>query len=278
MKNLWLIWQKNDDRDFKAKHLVGKLWGIKLPDAFFLPISKAKNQWQTMRCTSYAITAIHQIMNEIEHNDVFDFLPDFLWDMQLTTWADETKGDYLQNALMRICKVWSFDDINLKHFKNKTYLRVDIDEIKRYIYKWFPIYTWLQIRDRTWDDITWVITDDRDKSYIWWHAFAITWWNNDDYIIQNSWGSDNWHNGLYYLPTSMEDELYRTYIIIDEMEDKDLLFKDVSINSWAYEYIKWAKNKWLINWYWDWTFRPDNNITRAEICSIMKNFYDIIKK
>jgi hypothetical protein len=39
-------------------------------------------------------------------------------------------------------------------------------------------------------------------------------------------------------------------------------FSDVSDNADAIDYLY---DRWVTKWYWDWTFRPESNITRAEL-------------
>lgn len=48
-------------------------------------------------------------------------------------------------------------------------------------------------------------------------------------------------------------------------------FSDVNKTDWYYPYISSASSKWYINWYSDWTFRPNNPITRAEAIGITLN-------
>lgn len=44
-------------------------------------------------------------------------------------------------------------------------------------------------------------------------------------------------------------------------------FKDISTSPYK-DAINSLLQKWIINWYSDWTFRPKNNITRAELVKI----------
>jgi len=55
----------------------------------------------------------------------------------------------------------------------------------------------------------------------------------------------------------------------DLIEPQTPSFKDVPKSSWAYKYIETAKAKGVIGGYNDATFRPTNNITRAEIAKIV---------
>ena len=47
-------------------------------------------------------------------------------------------------------------------------------------------------------------------------------------------------------------------------------FSDVPFNHWAVDYIWWLKHNGISVGYPDGTFRPDNNITRAEMAVMLK--------
>lgn len=51
-------------------------------------------------------------------------------------------------------------------------------------------------------------------------------------------------------------------------------FSDIE-NSWYKESILELKAEWLVNWYWDGRFWPDDNVTRAEILAIILNAAEI---
>lgn len=48
-------------------------------------------------------------------------------------------------------------------------------------------------------------------------------------------------------------------------------FKDVEKSDWYYKYIHDASSKKYISWYEDWTFKPNNPVTRADACAICLN-------
>lgn len=61
-------------------------------------------------------------------------------------------------------------------------------------------------------------------------------------------------------------------------EDFEKIFTDVY--EWApfYDAIKWAKDKWLVNWYDDGSFRPNDKISRWEFVWILKKYDEINNK
>ena len=56
-------------------------------------------------------------------------------------------------------------------------------------------------------------------------------------------------------------------------ETKDVEFKDVTNDKWYYESVMYMAENGYINGYPDGTFKPDANISRAEICTILSNIY-----
>ena len=54
-------------------------------------------------------------------------------------------------------------------------------------------------------------------------------------------------------------------------EEYQGLFPDVTADKWYALYVEAAKELGLINGYEDGTFRPEQNITRAEACTIVNN-------
>ncbi len=50
---------------------------------------------------------------------------------------------------------------------------------------------------------------------------------------------------------------------------KSSFFNDVSDNI---EEIDYLANQWIVKWYWDWSFRPESNVTRAELLAMVFNF------
>jgi hypothetical protein len=56
------------------------------------------------------------------------------------------------------------------------------------------------------------------------------------------------------------------------------IFNDVNESHWASESIKNLKDKEIIKGYPDGSFKPDEPITRAELCYILNKHYNIINK
>lgn len=48
-------------------------------------------------------------------------------------------------------------------------------------------------------------------------------------------------------------------------------FSDVDKDSWPYRYVVTASSKWIVSWYDDGTFRPNNPVSRVEAAAIILN-------
>ena len=55
--------------------------------------------------------------------------------------------------------------------------------------------------------------------------------------------------------------------------DEEVTFNDVDINRWSYKYIMDLAKKGILVGYEDGNFKPENNITRAEIAVILERMY-----
>lgn len=66
-------------------------------------------------------------------------------------------------------------------------------------------------------------------------------------------------------------------IILPDKELVKMEFKDVKDDRWSKEYIDWAVENGIITGFEDNTFRPEENVTREQLCAILKR-YDKTRK
>ncbi|MCI8283970.1 MAG: family 10 glycosylhydrolase [Firmicutes bacterium] len=64
---------------------------------------------------------------------------------------------------------------------------------------------------------------------------------------------------------------------IDFSEVKSAGFSDVPDSEWYAQYVNWAASNGIVNGMDDKTFRPNANITREQMASIINNLYDALK-
>jgi hypothetical protein len=55
------------------------------------------------------------------------------------------------------------------------------------------------------------------------------------------------------------------------------IFTDVDTSHPFFEQIKFLKEKGITTWYADWSFRPNQPITRWEMGVMMKRLFDLVK-
>ena len=60
------------------------------------------------------------------------------------------------------------------------------------------------------------------------------------------------------------------------VEVKSWIFSDVS-NQWFRNYVNFAANKWIVSWYWDWIFKPWNNVTRWEVAKMLMKTVELVE-
>lgn len=128
------------------------------------------------------------------------------------------------------------------------------------------------------------------KGYKWKEFISRVWKNFTDLnakVHANSYGEQWGDEGRFYTKNSQSDRLFRSYgytIGFEYLnaaekapvapEPKPKLFKDVTEDSWAFPYIKEAVEDGLFEGYEDGTFRPNQPITRAEICAVLSRLKD----
>ena len=96
---------------------------------------------------------------------------------------------------------------------------------------------------------------------------------NDEYrdaitFVEDMWIVD-WYDDGSYKPKNNINRAELLKIIMEsnypwfEPSDKNC-FPDVPWDQWFAKYVCWALEKWIIKWYWDWTFRPSKKVSSAE--------------
>ena len=110
------------------------------------------------------------------------------------------------------------------------------------------------------------------------HCELIVGWDEDNFVLQNSYGEEWGNKGFHKVPLTTKT-LDDTYLVLaDKVE---LPFSDVS-GHWAEKYIRNLYFAGIMNGYPDGTFKPDAPITRGELAKVvdevMKAIDDKLKK
>jgi hypothetical protein len=102
------------------------------------------------------------------------------------------------------------------------------------------------------------------------HAIIIIGWDEDGFIIQNSWGKGWGNNGRKTIPTSA---VSYAYLLLDEVFK--LKFTDVKETDWYYKAVKNCVFTGIMNGMSEDTFAPDAGLTRAQFAQAMMNKQEI---
>ena len=105
------------------------------------------------------------------------------------------------------------------------------------------------------------------------HCIVLTGWDDtvDKYKFKNSWGESYGDKGFSQLPKDSIDEVY-----VPLFEEIKLPFSDIKETDWFYDAVKSMNFAGLINGYEDGTFKPNNPITRAEMCTVLNKVTKMI--
>ena len=166
-----------------------------------------------------------------------------------------------------------------KQYKIKSYARVaNSSAVKAAIYNYkSPVMIVVDIYDSFYNTNNSGIVPTKSGSLQGSHAMVIVGWtkikNTEYYVVQNSWGPEWGDCGYCYIaPTN--NIITDMYTSIDD-DNLLLKFSDVSNGKhWAEQYINKCVKAGLINGYSDGTFKPNNTITRAEICTMFAKLLD----
>jgi len=276
-----------DPRDFRATHLFGA-------ETTSVPIeikmmTKADDQLQTQHCSTYGTYHVARILNEIERQMKGNYLhglPEEGWKLQLQFGTgSEADGDYVQTALKSIVKNGLLCDEGT--FKLDGYARIMNKDINYYIAKGFPVITSSDVTKTNFKTTTFNanqgVWSGIDGPVVGGHCFAIIGYKNDYKWALNSWGSDCGFvkDGTFLIKDSDAEKLNTCYILYDH-KDMAMIFKDVSDQSPHAEGIKWCLDKGIALGYnsdtianpADRLFMPEQAITRAEMCTMLKRAYE----
>ena len=105
------------------------------------------------------------------------------------------------------------------------------------------------------------------------HCIMLVGWNDEKntYIFKNSWGLDWGNNGLSEIPKNKIDMVY---LVTDE--EITLPFNDVLTSDWFYGDVKNVYLNGLMNGITDIEFKPIQNMTRAEMATILARLIKMV--
>ena len=105
------------------------------------------------------------------------------------------------------------------------------------------------------------------------------WYKQSILELKDSWVVNGFDNGTY-LP---EDSTSRAELLkiilntaeIDIVEPEESCFKDISASVWYTKYACTGTDLWIVKWYEDGTFKPNNKLTVIEALAFAARAFDI---
>lgn len=292
-------WDEPDDRDFIADEIFGTVKEDNIPKECDLRVGTGytpKNQGNSVMCTAFASVSCFEIMNRREHKRNIVFDPEKLWKYMQKKGLTSEKGASLQNAIKSLVRTGA--DYGADHYNSTGYAKVEktFEGLAGFISRGFPIFTGARVTKTNYSGAkkTGVFNGVADK-IIGGHAFSLVGFGiipkeyksqyagEFGYIAINSYG--NWgkeKDGSFWVPGSLIDNIYSSYVIYDEIDAK-MIFADVAEGNWYSDAIKWAGEKKIAIGEGDAKemkerkFSPHRPMTRAEFCVALKRYNDIKK-
>lgn len=255
-----------------------------------------KNQNTINSCVAHSVALIKEIQEYYETGKKMQFSVGWIYGYRL---SNQYKGEgmYPKEALTTLLNYgnvlkddfpenFEYKDIqNLissrktqclskaKEYKIKSYSRVTTSSnVKSVIYNYHsPVMIVIDVYDSFYNTNSSGLVPSKSGSYCGSHAMVIVGWtkinSSEYYIVQNSWGPEWGDCGYCYIPFS-SNIISDLYTSVDK-ENTTVKFSDVSGGKhWAEKHIDKCVKAGLINGYADGTFKPNNTITRAEICTM----------
>lgn len=267
---------KPDERDYDLCMALEYDRHLKLPDEFSVWTPPLENQESTQNCVAQSLAAIiecyyHKLIGCHEDFSVGYIYGNRIDDKRIGT------GMYLRDACGIVAK---YGDVQRDVWEC-------LDEVPDVINEFNSVYE--SIKDKAWfpfSEYVSFLTPFQLQAYIYTyklpamincdaskiysgaggrHAVICYGWNEkNQYLCQNSWGDSHPYPLLRFT------DMYSKWGLIP-MEVK---YKDIKENEWYYNAIKEATEDGILNGYPDGTFRPDQQLTRAELSA----FYQRLKK
>lgn len=204
-----------DLRDYR----IAKSKGVELPDYFYLNLSKSfkiKDQGNVGSCVAHALSSMLEKYNKIFSTGwIYGYRPEDYYQgigmyprealKTLQKIGAVENKDFPYNVEMNKAKELVDKDLNMltkyaQEYKIQSYARLyNIKEIKEFLYinqTAVPVSILVDNMELVEDEIQVPNIENCEEG----HMMLIVGWNEDGFIVQNSWG-DNWGNrGFAILP------------------------------------------------------------------------------
>lgn len=266
---------------------------IEIPTEYILPddrLPKVRNQGSVGACVAFACVEILEVFNRMELNSDKTFSAGFFYGYNRPDWSNGW-GMIPSSALNYFMETGSvptsmFDELKeMPEMKKLVQGRKDLAEIaKKYRIKGYSSITSPNVianRDKVRKALLqcqYPLLAISNKYFGESHAIILIGWNEEGWIIQNSWGEAWGNKGRKTVPYTSNGINY-IYVLHDEVFE--MKFKDVSKDAWYYNPIKEAVFTGIMNGKSEEIFDPDSPPTRAEMAqfgvNLMKKINEILE-
>lgn len=275
------------------------------PTNFRLWTSGIKNQQTKNTCVAHALATLKETQEYYDTNDKKTFSTSWIYGNR-TSEQYQGEGMYIEEALNNLKKYGAVheselpdnvdydDSVNLikdrkiellkkaeSHKINNYAITSSSYDIKSALYNdKSPVVIGIVVYESFYNinntGIAPVPNVRKEKEYGG-HAVVIIGWTVIDkkeyWVVQNSWG-ENWgDNGIFYIGINDDFPIYEQWCSVDCINN-DIQFTDV--DTWAKTDINRCVRAGLVNGYGDGLFKPENYITRQELCTIISRLLDKI--
>ena len=243
---------------------------VVIPDTYKLTTVPIKNQGIFPTCVAHALSEIVEFHNKRQSGKFSKFSTEFIYGCRFEGDYDG-EGMYIRDAL-KVIKSYgdvlytvlpgnsyvqaarskvlgNFDELKVEAYPNRVsnyYRLYGETEVKYAIVKNGPVVAGMWWYDgATLDDKhIYIYNKDNDKSG---HAVLIVGWDNENWIIQNSWGGTWGDKGLFKIPInkSFDEVFYEVYGVNDNITDIKTPSKFIEKISPAINSILNTLKKWF---------------------------------
>ena len=251
-----------------------------LPKSFILPdarLPKVGDQGSIGACVAFAIAGILSAFHQAEFDEKTEFSEGFIYGYNRDD-VSRYCGMYPQKTLDYMMKRGSVP----KKYYNKLYempkmrdVLLEDDNIdtlagiaEKYRIKGYAGFLKgekTEIKQAIYDNMC-PILGVSDKYFGGPHAIMIVGWDEDGFIIQNSWGEDWGSKGRKTIPLTA---INYAFLLSDEVFE--LNFDDVKKDAWYYDAVREVCFNGFMKGISDKSFAPDEYITRAQAAQLIVN-------
>ena len=251
-----------------------------LPKTFILPddrIPDLTDQEQFDACCAYAVAQILQIFYRMEHGKNVQFSKGLIYGLLRNAEA-KYRGMNPASLVEWLCKYGSVDEAlynelyEMPEMREKILAHPQLQLLLEYAEK-NKIEGFVGFLRSNYEDMKAALYEKQyplfaiSNSYFGGsHAIIIIGWDENGFIIQNSWGKGWGNNGRKTIPTSA---ITYSYLLIDEV--LKLKFTDVKETDWYFKAIKECVFNGFMNGVSEDKFAPEANLTRGQAAQLIVN-------